>query len=64
MNASGECFVHTRQQYSSNKDLRALRGLTNGGNFYKANLGRGRGEISPDELRQIGEDNCGFELQQ
>ena len=37
-NASGEYFVHIRKQYSSNKDLRALRGLTEGGNFYKVDL--------------------------
>ena len=34
----GECFVHIRKQHSSNKDLRARRGLTKGGKFYKVNL--------------------------
>ena len=37
----GECFVHIRKQHSSNKDLRALDGLTKGGKFYKVNLGGG-----------------------
>ena len=29
----GECFVHVRKRHSSNKDLRALSGLTKGGKF-------------------------------
>ena len=37
-NSFGECFVHIRKRHSSNKDLRALSGLTNGGKFYKVNL--------------------------
>ena len=28
--AAGECFVHIRKQHSSNRDLRALSGLTKG----------------------------------
>ena len=35
----GECFVHIRKQHSSNKDLRALSGLTKGGKFYMVNSG-------------------------
>ena len=37
-NAAGECFVHIRKQHSSNKDVRALSGLTKGNQFYKVNL--------------------------
>ena len=37
--SSGEWFVHIRKQHSSNNDLRALRGLTEGGKFSKVNLG-------------------------
>ena len=35
---AGGYFVHVRKKYSSNKDLRALRNLTKGGQFYKVNM--------------------------
>ena len=38
-NSSGECFEHIRKKHSSNRDLRALSGLTKGVKFYKVNLG-------------------------
>ena len=37
--SSGECFVHNRKKYSSNRDLRALSGLTKRVTLYKVNLG-------------------------
>lgn len=40
----GERFVHIRKWHSSNKDLRALSGLTKGGQRYKVNLGGGEAE--------------------
>ena len=36
--AAGECFVPIRKQNSSNRDLRALSGLTKGTKFCKVNL--------------------------
>ena len=63
-NAAGECFVHIRKQYSGNKDLRALSGLTKGNKFYKVNLAGEEGEIGFDEFRQAGKKNRSFELQQ
>ena len=40
-NASGECFVHIRKQYSSNKDLRALKGIGERRRLLQSELGIG-----------------------
>ena len=36
--AGGGYFVHVRSRRSSNRDLRALRDITKGGQFYKVNF--------------------------
>ena len=36
--AAGECFMHIRSRNSSNRDLRALSGLTSGARFHRVNL--------------------------
>lgn len=53
---TGEHFVHMRNKYSSNRDLKCLQHITNSDRFYKVNLpGKGNTSIitSSEELANI-----------